>query len=84
MTIHEVALRRSAAGPRCDRALQELRTELGQGFVQEPDASGLFAVAVDAGSFDAAVMRVHGAIAAIGADECFEFGEPSGHVPHDA
>lgn len=83
MTVHEVALRRAVPGPRCDAALNELRRELGSGAVRDPDDAGLFAVSVEAGSFDAAVMRVRDAIAALGADECFELGESSGYVPHD-
>lgn len=83
MTVHEVALHRAADTGRCEEALADLREELGADAVEEPDQTGMFAVEVDADSFDAAAQRVRDAIAAVGADECFELGESSGYVPAD-
>lgn len=82
METHEIALHRAAPTARCEKALDGLRTELGPESVEEPDeATGMFAVEVEAASFDDAVQRVRDAIAAVGGDECIELGEPSGVPP---
>lgn len=81
MAVHEVALHRAADGGRCDEALDALRSSLGAESVEEPDETGMFAVEVEAGSFDEAVGQVRDAIAAAGADECFELGESRGVPP---
>ena len=78
MERHEVALHRMHGGKRCDEALEDLRDQLGEDAVEDPDETGFFAVAVEADSFDAAVRKVRDAIAATGADECFELGESRG------
>ena len=83
METHEIALHRVAPTQLCEEALAGLRTELGPESVEAPDETGMFAVEVEAESFDEAVQQVRDAIAALGADECIELGESSG-VPPDA
>ena len=83
METHEIALHRAAATARCEEALAALRDQLGPESVEEPDDAGMFAVEVEADSFDGAVQRVRDAVAAVGADECIELGESSG-VPPEA
>lgn len=83
MAPYEVALHLVAETGRCEEALGELRDELGEEAVEQPDDTGMFAVEVEAGSFDEAVQQVRDAIAAVGADECFELGESSGLPPAD-
>lgn len=78
METHEIALHRAAPTERCEEALGRLRAELGPESVEEPDETGMFAVEVEASSFDGAVERVRDAIASAGADECLELGESSG------
>lgn len=81
MDTHEIALHRAAPTARCEEAVDGLRAELGPESVEEPDETGMFAVEVEAASFDAAVQRVRDAVAAVGGDECIELGEPSGVPP---
>lgn len=84
MDEHRVALHLTSPAPRCESALGDLRERLDGDAIEDPDpGSGFFAVAVEAPSYDDAVMRVRNAIAEVGADECFELGDPSGYVPHD-
>jgi hypothetical protein len=77
---HTISLHRTAAGERFDEALAALRNQLGARAVGDPDESGFFEVEVEADSWDAAVAKVRDAVAAAGADEAVELGEPSGRV----
>ncbi len=83
METHEIALHLAARTAGCEAALAGLRAELGPESVEEPDETGMFAVEVEADSFDAAVQHVRDAVAALGADECIELGESSGVAPED-
>jgi hypothetical protein len=82
MATHAVALHLVAENERCEQALEDLRAELGEDAVEEPDElTGLFSVEVEAETLDEALLEVQNAIAAIGADDCFELGEPGGPLP---
>lgn len=75
---HTVSLHKTGDGERFDQALEALRTQLGARAVHEPDEQGFFEVELEADSFDAAVAKLRTAVAAAGADEAVELGEPSG------
>lgn len=77
---HSVSLHRTAEGERFDEALTALRGQLGERAVGEPDEHGFFEAEVQADSWDAAVATVRDAVAAAGADETLELGEPSGRA----
>jgi hypothetical protein len=68
MAEHTVALYMIDRGERADAARADLAQALGAG-VPEPDGTGVFEVAVEAGDQEAALTRVWDAIAAAGADD---------------
>jgi hypothetical protein len=78
--VHTLSLRRTAAGPRSDDALEALRNQLGPRAVGAPDGSGFFEVEVEAGSWDEAAAKLRDAVASAGADEVVALGEPSGRL----
>lgn len=77
---HSISLHRAHDGERFDEALAALRDQLGARAVGEPDGNGFFEVEVQAESWDAATGKVRDAVAAAGADDVIELGEPSGRV----
>jgi hypothetical protein len=72
MAEHRVALYMIDRGERADAARAALADALGVA-APEPDGTGTFEVAVEAGDQDAALTRVWDAIAAAGADDHVAF-----------
>jgi hypothetical protein len=78
--VHTLSLHLTAEGERADGALEALRNQLGPRAVGDPDESGFFEVEVEAETWDGAAAKLRDAVAAAGADEAVELGEPSGRV----